>query len=394
MTGMTGDASDDGARPDDQQRGCDHEHGQQRHDHEHRARELAPSRRSLLSAVAGAAALGLAGCSGQPGGEETTETETATTDTETTTQEPTETTQADVTEPVAVPEDAECAVCGMQAAKFSEWNAQLSYEDGERVHFCTSGCLAAYHSAPSHFHEDRTWDQVAGAWVRDFDSKELIDASAANYVLEMDNDRVDDPMMKNPLPFAEMDGAVAYVDQYDDLTRQDVVGLDAFDVPLARKYRARFLPETEESSALDRVPVPDDAECAVCGMKAANFPEWNGEVSFEDGERAYFCSPGCMASYYADPGHFHDDRTQDDVLGGWAHDYDSKDFVDAFDAYWVLEMNADRIDAPMKKNPLPFADREAAVAYVDQYDDLTEDDVIRLTAFDRELATDYRAKFF
>jgi copper chaperone NosL len=348
------------------------------------------SRRAVLATAAGAATVGLAGCTGDGDSDGDDDTGGSPTPTGT----PTGTEQPDLTEPVTVPEDASCAVCGMKPAEFPEWNGQLAHEDGERVHFCTSGCLSAYHAAPGHFREGRTWDTVVAAWVRDYRTTELIDATTAHYALELDTERVDDPMMKNPLPFADREDAVAYVDQYEDLGEQDIVGLAAFDVPLARKYRARLLPEPDEPSALDRAPVPEDAECSVCGMAPAKFPEWNGELSFEDGERAHFCSPGCLAAYYAAPGHFDDGRAQDDVLGTWAHDYDTKDWADGFDANWVLETNADRIDAPMGKNPLPFADREDALAYVDRYDDLSEADVVPLTAFDRDLAETYRGKFF
>lgn len=151
---------------------------------------------------------------------------------------------------------------------------------------------------------------------------------------------------------------------------------------------------TSEVALTDPIDVPGDASCAVCEMKAAKFPEWNAEISFEDGHRAHFCSPGCMTAYYADPGQFEEGRTQDALLGAWAHDYVSREFVDARAAYWVLEMNADRIDAPMMKNPLPFEAESAATAYVDQYEDLSTDDVIQLTDFDRDLVTEYRGKFF
>ncbi|MFB6155543.1 MAG: nitrous oxide reductase accessory protein NosL, partial [Haloferacaceae archaeon] len=354
------------------------------------------TRRRVLAALAGTTAFGLAGCSGGPGGRGTTTGTAAETTTDAGTPPPESTeseTERDVTAPAEVSADASCAVCGMSAAKFPEWNAQVSFEDGARVHVCTPGCFVAYRAAPNHFTDGRTWDGVAGAWVRDYGTADLVDATAASFVLEGNRERIDAPMGANPLPFESEGDAVAYTDRYDDLTAHDVVGLDAFDVPLARTYRAKFLPETGEAAATDRVEVPEGASCAVCGMSPAKFPEWNAQVSFEDGHRAHFCSPGCATAYYADPGHFEEGRTRRTLLGAWVHDYDTKEVVDARVAYWVLETNADRIDAPMKTNPLPFAAESAAVAYVDQYDDLAAADVVRLADFDRELAGRYREQF-
>lgn len=139
---------------------------------------------------------------------------------------------------------------------------------------------------------------------------------------------------------------------------------------------------------------PADASCGVCKMAPVKFPDWNAQLVFGDGERVHFCSPGCFAAFYADPGHFVDGRSQDDIAGTWVTDHTSKAFTDAATASFVLETNADRIDAPMMKNPVPFADDADAQAYVEQYDDLGSDDVVGLDAFDVALAKQYRARFF
>lgn len=158
---------------------------------------------------------------------------------------------------------------------------------------------------------------------------------------------------------------------------------------------AGCLGQPDGRSATEPVdPVPDDAECAVCKMKPAEFPEWNAQLSFDDEHRAFFCSPGCLVAYHADPGHFEEGRSQDAVAGVWVHDYASKELVDGQAASYVLEMDADRIDAPMSRNPVPFAAADDARGYVEQYDDLSTDDVVPLDAFDRDLAEQYRGRFF
>jgi len=143
-------------------------------------------------------------------------------------------------EPAAVPEDATCAVCNMKPAEYPDWNAQLAFDDGERFHFCSPGCGTAFYADPGRFAEGRSRDAIEGIWFRDYGSTELTDGTAASFVLEMNADRIDAPMMKNPVPFADRADAVAYVEQYDDLGEDDVVGLDAFDVELAKQFRGRF----------------------------------------------------------------------------------------------------------------------------------------------------------
>jgi nitrous oxide reductase accessory protein NosL len=156
-------------------------------------------------------------------------------------------------------------------------------------------------------------------------------------------------------------------------------------------YVAHEAPTTgTEADAVSPTDVPEDAKCAVCNMAAANFPEWNAQAVHADDTREYFCTAGCATTYYAVPEQFA--ASDADLAGLWVRDLDSRDIVDGTTAYYALETDADRLDDPMRVNPAPFAAREDAVAYVDEVDHLTEDDVVELSAFDRELAEQYRGK--
>jgi len=149
-------------------------------------------------------------------------------------------------ESVAVPVESRCPVCDMKPAEYPDWNAQAVHDDGTRAFFDTAGCLVTYYAVPDRFAE--TEAPISGAWVTDFETRELVDGTTAHYALETDSDRVDDPMRLNPAPFADRADAVAYVEAVDYLTTDDVVELDAFDRELAGRYRSRFLEQTRDSS--------------------------------------------------------------------------------------------------------------------------------------------------
>lgn len=142
-------------------------------------------------------------------------------------------------EAVAVPDDAECAVCGMAPAEFPAWNAQALHADDTRAFFCTSGCATTYHAVTEQFAD--TDAEVVGLWVRDLHSEELIDGRAAHFALETDQSRLDDPMRLNPAPFASRSDAVEYVDAVDYLGESDVVELSAFGREEAELYRGNLL---------------------------------------------------------------------------------------------------------------------------------------------------------
>lgn len=174
------------------------------------------SRRRIV-AIGAATVAGLAGCASAPTGDDVT-----------------------LDEPAAVPEGASCAVCNMVPAKFPDYNAQLTVEAGDRVFFCSSGCMAAYYVAPGHFEAAHEGATFVGVWAHDHATTDLIDATTAWFVRETDADRVDDPMRLNPLPFAAEADARAYVDEHEGLSAADVLRLEDFDAELARFYRARF----------------------------------------------------------------------------------------------------------------------------------------------------------
>jgi len=151
---------------------------------------------------------------------------------------------------------------------------------------------------------------------------------------------------------------------------------------------------TATPARTDPASVPDDASCAVCNMVPANFPDYNAQLTVEGDGRVFFCSSGCLGAYYVDPGHFEPSHEGATFAGLWVHDHGTKELIDATAAWFVRETNADRVDDPMQRNPLPFADRADAEAYVAEYDDLTDADLLQLADFDMELATFYRGRFF
>ena len=156
-------------------------------------------------------------------------------------------------------------------------------------------------------------------------------------------------------------------------------------------YVATEADGSDGGDTVQAVDVPTDARCAVCDMTAANFPEWNAQTVHTDDTREFFCSTGCATTYYAATDDFAE--TDADIAGLWVRDFERTDLVDGMDAYYALETDSDRLDDPMRLNPVPFASREDAVAYVDGVDYLTAADIVELSAFDRELASQYRGRF-
>ncbi|MFA9425449.1 nitrous oxide reductase accessory protein NosL [Natronorubrum sp. A-ect3] len=137
---------------------------------------------------------------------------------------------------------------------------------------------------------------------------------------------------------------------------------------------------------------PDERECAVCSMVAGEYPDWNAQLIHEDGHREYFCSSGCLAAYYGAPEEF--GGPDSEIEGVWVTDYETGELIDGTEAYFVEVTAEDHVDDIMMRNPTPFADREDAEAFVDEFEEYDDDDIITLESFDRELGEFYRGRFF
>lgn len=141
-------------------------------------------------------------------------------------------------EPTEFPEGEECAVCNMIASDHPEWNAQLAHEDETRAYFCSSGCFLAHYVDPGRF--DGPDAAIEAGWVTGYETGELLAAEEASFVRVTDSDHVDDIMMMNPTPFADRTDAERFVAEFDEYSDADIIGVDAFDVELAKLYRGRF----------------------------------------------------------------------------------------------------------------------------------------------------------
>ncbi|AFZ74299.1 nitrous oxide reductase accessory protein NosL [Natronobacterium gregoryi] len=147
-----------------------------------------------------------------------------------------------------------------------------------------------------------------------------------------------------------------------------------------------------DEETLEQVEFPDGEECGICNMVVGEHPDWNAQLVHDDGHREFFCSAGCMAAYYGAPAEFGGPDAEID--GVWVTDFETGELIDASEASFVRVADPDHVDDIMMRNPTPFADRDDADAFVDEFEEYDEDDIIELSAFDRELAEFYRSGFF
>ncbi|TYL40505.1 hypothetical protein CV102_02750 [Natronococcus pandeyae] len=136
----------------------------------------------------------------------------------------------------------------------------------------------------------------------------------------------------------------------------------------------------------DPLEFSQDQSCVVCAMTPTDYPDWHSQLVHETEERAIFCSPGCMSAYLAAP------AVDSEIVGAWTVDFETGELIDATEAYFVIVTDDSDVDEVMSLNPRPFAERDDAVAYLDEWDseELTEDDIVEFEEIDADIASIYR----
>ncbi len=163
-------------------------------------------------------------------------------------------------------------------------------------------------------------------------------------------------------------------------------GADADDAGSEDDGAHRFATDVEHPGD-EPLEFTGEYSCPVCNMTPADYPQWQCQLAHEDGQGAVFDTPGCLFAYYAAP------PTDAAITDAWVTDFGSEDFVDGFEASYVLVTDSSAVpQETMNINPRPFEDDADAVDYLDEWDaeDLTEDDIVDLEAVDREIAAIYR----
>ncbi|SEV99893.1 nitrous oxide reductase accessory protein NosL [Natrinema salifodinae] len=153
--------------------------------------------------------------------------------------------------------------------------------------------------------------------------------------------------------------------------------------------QAQVYEPTHEDVEAGPIEFVDTQGCAVCSMTPTNYPRRQSQLVHENGQAAVFDSPGCLFAYIAS-------STPDSpIADAWTTDFGTRELIDATEAHFVLITDEDAADDPMGIDPRPFADREDAMAFLDEWEaeELTEDDVmVGIDDVDLETASIYRGK--
>jgi nitrous oxide reductase accessory protein NosL len=102
-------------------------------------------------------------------------------------------------------------------------------------------------------------------------------------------------------------------------------------------------------------------KCPVCGMFVYKYPDWVGEIVFDDGSRAVFDGAKDLFRYLFDMRGFGGTKTRESVAAIFVTDYYTLEPIDARPAHFVVGSD---VYGPMGRELIPFARREDAEEFL------------------------------
>ena len=128
-----------------------------------------------------------------------------------------------------------------------------------------------------------------------------------------------------------------------------------------------FLVASQNLVAAGDYPVEGPAKptakekCPVCGMFVAKYPDWIGQIVFDDGQRIFFDGAKDLFKYYFDLKKYNPEKTRKNITGIYVTEYYNLDFIDAGKAWFVIGSD---VYGPMGRELIPFKTKDDAAQFM------------------------------
>lgn len=124
---------------------------------------------------------------------------------------------------------------------------------------------------------------------------------------------------------------------------------------------AYYLDQGKITVNKNRISVPKEAKCPVCGMFVSKYPKWT-TMMVHDGKTFYFDGVKDMMKYYIFDGDFIYDRSHISKMS--VSDYYTLEEIPAKEAFFVLDSD---VFGPMGRELIPFKNRKSAQSFLEDH---------------------------
>jgi nitrous oxide reductase accessory protein NosL len=116
----------------------------------------------------------------------------------------------------------------------------------------------------------------------------------------------------------------------------------------------------QEAPQKERISVPIEAKCPVCGMFVHKYPKWTSQIVMQNSHSHFFDGVKDMMKFYFAPSFYHHAHTPRDFTHIFVSDYYTLEKTEAKKAFFVAGSN---VYGPMGHELIPFKSEADARAF-------------------------------
>ena len=250
-----------------------------------------------------------------------------------------------------------CPFCNMDREKYAFSRVLVAYDDGTEHGYCSLHCAAVSMAV----NIDKAPLRIQ---VGDYDTRELIDAEAAVWVIGGDRPGVMTRRAK--WAFGKQQAAEAFIRKHGGTAADFDAAMKAVyedmyeDTRMIREKRKAVRAGKPHDAALPPKPSGEE-KCPVCGMFVAKYPDWTAVVTFADGQRHYFDGAKDMFKYLFGLEKYNPGQQVQNIRHIHVTDYYDMKFIDAKNAFFVVGSD---VYGPMGRELIPLAGRPDAETFM------------------------------
>ncbi|AOY59305.1 nitrous oxide reductase accessory protein NosL [Desulfococcus multivorans] len=250
-----------------------------------------------------------------------------------------------------------CPLCDMDRKQFAFARILVTYDDASESGYCSLHCAAIAMA----IHLDKAPIRIQ---VGDYDTRELIDAEAAVWVIG--GARIGVMTHRGKWAFKDRSRAEAFIGTHGGTTADFETAVktayeDMYaDSRAAREKRKKTAVMHEAPAAAPPKPSPEE-KCPVCGMFVGKYPDWIGVITFKDGRRHYFDGAKDLFKYLFDIETYNSRQKVADIRDIHVTDYYDMKFIDARAAFYVMGSD---VYGPMGRELIPLSNRPDAETFM------------------------------
>ena len=126
-------------------------------------------------------------------------------------------------------------------------------------------------------------------------------------------------------------------------------------------FSSAVLAVAEKNNAMPPKKVSKADKCPVCGMFVFKYPDWVGQIIFQDGQTVFFDGAKDLFKYYFSLKKYNPEKSRKDINAIYVSEYYDVKYIDGFSAYYVI---GSTVYGPMGRELIPLETEKDAKQFM------------------------------